>query len=65
MEKVQVSTLSPSGWMITSHYDKDTKNKVLRTKRDDNGIQIKDFHKLEDFDKEIQDGLKNGTWRFE
>ena len=51
--------------MITSHYEKDTKNKVLRIKRDDAGVQIKDFAKLEDFDKEIQDGLKDGTWRLE
>ena len=51
--------------MITSHYEKDTKNKVLRIKRDEQGVQIKDFAKLEDFDKEIQDGLKDGTWRLE
>ena len=65
MELLTVNTLSPTGWMITSHYEKDTKNKVLRIKRDEQGVQIKDFAKLEDFDKEIQDGLKDGTWRLE
>tara|TARA_R100001463_G_scaffold47404_2_gene96283 strand:- start:2675 stop:2872 length:198 start_codon:yes stop_codon:yes gene_type:complete len=65
MEKFQTNTLSPTGWMITSHYEKDTKNKVLRVKRNEDGTQIKDFHKMEDFDKEIQEGLKDGTWSFE
>ena len=39
MEKFQTNTLSPTGWMITSHYEKDTKNKVLRVKRNEDGIQ--------------------------
>ena len=65
MENIITTSVTPTGWLITSHYIKDTKNKVLRVKRDDAGVQIKDFAKLEDFDKEIQDGLKDGTWRLE
>ena len=65
MENVITTSITPTGWLITSHYEKDTKNKVLRVKRDDAGVQIKDFAKLEDFDKDIQDGLKDGTWSFE
>ena len=65
MSFITTTSITPTGWLITSHYEKDTKNKVLRVKRDDAGVQIKDFAKLEDFDKDIQDGLKDGTWRFE
>ena len=65
MSFITTTSITPTGWLITSHYEKDTKNKVLRVKRDEQGVQIKDFAKLEDFDKDIQDGLKDGTWRFE
>ena len=65
MSFITTTSITPTGWLITSHYEKDTKNKVLRVKRDDAGVQIKDFAKLEDFDKDIQDGLKDGTWKFE
>jgi hypothetical protein len=65
MENIITTSVTPTGWLITSHYEKDTKNKVLRVKRDEQGVQIKDFAKLEDFDKDIQDGLKDGTWSFE
>jgi len=65
MSFITTTSITPTGWLITSHYEKDTKNKVLRVKRDEQGVQIKDFAKLEDFDKDIQDGLKDGTWSFE
>ena len=65
MEHITTTTITPTGWLITSHYDKDTKNKVLSTIRDKDGKQIKDFVKLEDFDKDIQAGLTDGTWKFE
>jgi hypothetical protein len=65
MENIITTSVTPPGWLITSHYEKDTKNKVLRVKRDEQGVQIKDFAKLEDFDKDIQDGLKDGTWSSE
>ena len=65
MSNITTTTVTPTGWLITTHYTKDTKNKVLRTLRDEDGKQIKDFAKLEDFDKDIQAGLSDGTWKFE
>jgi|TARA_R110002073_G_scaffold262410_1_gene425468 hypothetical protein len=65
MSNITTTTITPTGWLITTHYNKDTKNKVLRTLRDEDGKQIKDFAKLEDFDKDIQAGLSDGTWKFE
>jgi len=65
MSFIKTTSITPTGWAITAHYEKDTKNKVLRAKRDEQGVQIKDFAKLDDFEPEIRDGLKDGTWSFE
>lgn len=66
MSYIKTTSVTPTGWLVTSHYEKDTKNKVLRAKRDEEGTQIKEFVKLADLkDKELTTGLTDGTWSFE
>ena len=64
MKQIQINTTTNSGWVITSHYEFDEKNNKMKSKRLDDGRQVKDFHDINSFPEEIRKGIKDGTIQF-